>query len=742
LTIARLSKQLASALVWVFLLLSFSSNADSNIGIKRTILALYDSAIDLDVRDSIIHRYAEMPLNHLGLKVIYWDIQNGMPVLQETNTIRGVLFWAQENNLVNPSAFFSWANSAIHSGIRFVIFGNPLKLKDQQGHLVSKTMANQLLRHFGVKAENVIFDLTYKSSVVKKDPNVLEFERSLQGIIPDYGKFVKIDDRIQSFLVLRYANDPKNDSHVVVANLQGGLVDDGFILYKIPQTKMTYWQLNPFTYFEYAYATKNMPKPDPTTHANRRIFYYYIAGDGWREKSNISHYKDLQFSNAKVVFESIIKNYSDIPITVAPIIADLDPNWVGKNKNREVLKDWFSYPNVEIANHTYSHPNKWNKFNAVNAVNQAEQLQTLIKLNSKIQNLFSLEEFPSKESNEDRKYQLFPFNLSQEIITSSEYLNQLLADKDKVRLLQWTGDMRPSENVLATVANNTLLNINGGFPFSDNLCCSLTAYPSFGVNIGSYYQVYASNYEYFESNGKSLNANKMSDMLRFTELPRRLKPISIYHKMFVGGSLASLNQLKRMLDFIRSQEIIALTTTQFVSNVNGFNNVDIAQLGVNHWKIRNRGTLQTIRIDDASLLTVDFGLAIGVIGQRHVNNTLYVFLDNMVDSPEIILKDNAIAGSKQSKRPYLIHASWNVEALDIMDNGDFNFITSGFEKSDMLWKVNQSGIYSISVYVDNSLVWQNQIQVFSNKLLNLKISLDTNKPVLVKIRQNNTDKKV
>ena len=47
--------------------------------VSRTILALYDGRYDKEPSKTYIHRYLEMPLNHLGYMVAYHDINQNIP---------------------------------------------------------------------------------------------------------------------------------------------------------------------------------------------------------------------------------------------------------------------------------------------------------------------------------------------------------------------------------------------------------------------------------------------------------------------------------------------------------------------------------------------------------------------------------------------------------------------------------------------------------------------------------------
>ena len=54
---------------------SAPSAVAQEVQVPRTILALYDSADSPTIRMGLIHRLAEMPLNHLGLLVEYWTFR-------------------------------------------------------------------------------------------------------------------------------------------------------------------------------------------------------------------------------------------------------------------------------------------------------------------------------------------------------------------------------------------------------------------------------------------------------------------------------------------------------------------------------------------------------------------------------------------------------------------------------------------------------------------------------------------
>ena len=52
--------------------------------VPRGVLAFWDSRVSATVDDCLVHRTLEMPLNYLGLDVMYWDIQQPLPDIAVT----------------------------------------------------------------------------------------------------------------------------------------------------------------------------------------------------------------------------------------------------------------------------------------------------------------------------------------------------------------------------------------------------------------------------------------------------------------------------------------------------------------------------------------------------------------------------------------------------------------------------------------------------------------------------------
>ena len=64
--------------------------------VKRDILALYDSRHEATPTQSRIHRLAETPLNWLGFKVTFVDVNGELPPADQVQKYRGLITWFNE----------------------------------------------------------------------------------------------------------------------------------------------------------------------------------------------------------------------------------------------------------------------------------------------------------------------------------------------------------------------------------------------------------------------------------------------------------------------------------------------------------------------------------------------------------------------------------------------------------------------------------------------------------------------
>jgi hypothetical protein len=390
------------------------------------------------------------------------------------------------------------------------------------------------------------------------------------------------------------------------------------------------------------------------------------------------------------------------------VAADLHPSWFGTEEGRDVAREIFALPQVELGSHTFSHPFDWGFFEDGITEKERPYLSRYSKswgqspAVSFLTGWFSnggYEQQASEVSHEDyekpRAYAVRPFDLGLEVTGAAEYLETLAPRGKRVELLQWSGNTLPFEEALRRTRVAGLANMNGGDTRFDRDYSSVAWVAPVGRVVGNEFQVYASN----------SNENTYTDLWRDryfgfihlirtfenTETPVRLKPLNVYYHMYSGERLSSLNALLANLRYVREQEICPVAASRFAKIAAGFFTCRIQRTGEDTWRIQDRGELQTIRFDRATFSQVDFTRSRGVIGQRHLQGSLYVALDPSVQEPIIALRRyHSYHRLPDADRPYLIDARWRVWGF-ISEQEGFTFATQGFGDGKFRWKVPESG---------------------------------------------------
>ncbi len=696
--------------------------------VPRTILALYDGAHVTDPRLSVIHRLAEMPLNHLGIVVRYHDINEPLPSPDSIPEVRGVLVW-EAARITEPGNFITWAGEILDSGKRLVMiggFGNENEL-EQSAH---ETAIEKFWMKLGIRSGNEWVPFTYKSKIVFRDPRLVDFERRVGGVLPGYERLSVVDGQGYSCLKVRREGDSATDSDLVVITRKGGWVASGYAYFHNESTDTVQWYINPFEFFRRALATDELPKPDITTLAGKRIFFSHIDGDGWNNLTEIHPYRNRGVLSSEIVKREIIEAYPDLPVTVAPIAGDLDPAWHGSPKSLQVARDILALPQVEAGSHTYSHPFDWNFFADGNPDKERPFLKFYARpwsgeKETEKRNKTATVYYKKSGYVKPRAYAVRPFDLKLEIEGAIGFINTLLPPEKKVQVFQWSGDTNPFPEAIAITHRQGVRNINGGDTRLDRKYPSYGWVSPIGQVTGGELQIYASN------SNENIYTDQWSEQffgyrhlirtLDNTETPIRIKPAGVYYHMYSGQKLSSLNAVRANLEYVRGRSIIPVTTSHYAAIAEGFYTTQIERTGERQWRIHNRQALQTLRFDRALFSAVDFRRSRGVLGQHHYQGSLYISLDKSVSDAVIALRE--YGGSDRpppSSFPYLSSSNWQVWQMQ-RKSGTFSFLARGFGEGRMIWQVPQAGRYRITITGGNGDSLHRTADVSDNETLKFSI---------------------
>jgi hypothetical protein len=265
----------------------------------------------------------------------------------------------------------------------------------------------------------------------------------------------------------------------------------------------------------------------------------------------------------------------------------------------------------------------------------------------------------------------------------------------------WPGNCEPFEEAVRLTREAGVQNINGGDSRFDADYPSYSFVAPIGRQVGKERQIYASNSnENTYTNlwtGRYFGFRFLEATLENTESPLRLKPFNIYYHLYSAEKVASLNALLRNLDLADQEPLAPVKASQFSRIAQGFYTTDLYQISDSSWRVKNRGALQTLRFDRASTKKVDFGRSSGVIGQRHYQGSLYVYLDETAKEPVIALTEMQDPSEEPSTgNPYLIESRWPVTRLQNLGDG-FRFETQGFGTAEMVWRVPGNGKWSVQI---------------------------------------------
>jgi len=96
-----------------------------------------------------------------------------------------------------------------------------------------------------------------------------------------------------------------------------------------------------------------------------------------------------------------------------------------------------------------------------------------------------------------------------------------------------------------------------------------------------------------------------------------------------------------------------------------------------------------------------------VIGQRHFQGNLYIYLDASVPRVRLVLKSPTQSLERGEDPPYLIDSRWPL--WDLHSNvSNFNFLTQGFGPGEMTWTLPWSGETTITFQSRSKLPMQSQ----------------------------------
>lgn len=637
--------------VLFFLSITPALSASSPEALPRRILALYSRKDYSENADTVFfsqaHRRAEMPLNHLGMELVFHDVAEPLPKAEDLAGYRGVLAWFESPYAVSrPQSYCAWLDSVLDRGLKLVILGDPGVLNPtRNGDIRVAPECSRLFDRLGYEFDSVAQPSPLDIDIVEKETDMVELERKLW--LREIEKFIVVRapaSKSYLKLALRYAGEP---SHQVVVNEFGGMALDPFLLYRKREyqgekivSEFLRWRLNPFAFFEEAFALKGWPRPDVTTVNGRRLYYSQVDGDGY---FNVSEW-DRESWSGDVFRSEIVEKNLDSPFTLSLITGYYDLQRYKTDEARESARKTLRLPNVEPASHGYAHPLIWRKSTVAVGV-------------------------PG-----------YQFDPRREILGSTEFINNsILGAGRKSSLFLWTGDAVPLEKHLAVTEEAGMLNLNGGDSRFDGWERSYAFVAPIGRLEGRYRQIYAScSNENVYTNlwtGPFYSYRDVLETFRNMESPRRVKPVDVYVHFYSAEKLAALKALKDVYAWARSQPLHPVTTGSYARIARSFYDMRLSRLEEGRYLLEGAPLLRTVRFDSEER-DPDLSRSLGVIGYNRHQGSLYVHLDEKAPR-EVVFSSSAVT------LPHVAEANFEITRFERREDS-LRFQKRGWWSSQMV----------------------------------------------------------
>ena len=665
---------------------------DQNAAVLRTVVALYDRKAEAEPSLTLTHRVLELPLNHLGLRLEYHDVREGLPDLAARPDVRGIVScYPAFVRFSDPLAYMEWILRLVKAGKKAVVLGNPGWLVNDKGEQTSAARIAKFWQGLGIRDFGRSFD--YPRNVQVEMPAMDGrggFERSLLGEIDSYYQLRAAGPQVRSHLRVRCDSKDESEADMAFTAPWGGWAADGFafrVISEGPAGKAEYqWYLDPFEFLEAAFDTGGLPKPDPTTLAGRRVFVGIAGGSGLQKKSDVEGYAARGVPAAEVLLERFFKRNQDLPFTVAPIMAELDKNWAGSTRSEKSVARLLALPQVEAGTQGYSAVLDWRMF-----------MRSLLKSAERKRKQQLGRRGRGRTPQPLRIYDQRGISLQDEIEGAARYLNGMLPSGKKAEIMLWTYKTTPSAAALTLAAQAGLRGVRAPQWSFSILSPWLSSLSPFGVPAGDTYLPYVpigcGAVTPDEIEGSSW-LRGCQEAFRLSETPRRLAPLGLRLFFSAGIDDAALEIAARITEAARREETCPVSFGGYHGMVQGFNTLQLVKAAPRGWIVKNRGALQTLRVDKPGEYNVDADASRGIVGQRRYQGSLYVYLDKSEAEPILVLKEGE--GASAENRAFLVGSRWPVWSV-LRKPEEVSFDTGGLGRMDMTWQLPWSGSVSFVI---------------------------------------------
>jgi polysaccharide biosynthesis protein PelA len=671
--------------------LASGAEAASAPALRRDVVALYDSEREGEPRSTRLHRFVELPLNHLGYRVTYWDIVRGMPDPQLTERAAAVISWFDEP--VANRDFARWCAdlAGVEPRSLRIVFGDPgLRLDGAPDAGRDACLARSGLRLASSPVRVGMF-----AKIAAADKSMFPQPSDLLPPAGIYPALAAAEDAT-SRLAIAAAGDGTPVLDFAVTAPGGGYVHAAAALATDSRLPDPIWRIDVFAFLQAVLTEPLQPVPDVTTQLGRRLFFATVGPDGWLWHLPAVRYSETPVLASQALVPLLSGEYPDVPVTAAVVAGDLDPATGGRDAEagRGAAAALFALPQVEVASAGISGIRDWSFFARFDPAREGAALAAARRsgprdapgfVSSAIRSLGMTFATGNVEFALPRRYMAQPFSVDAEIGGGLAASAQLALAERRPSLFFWAGNGTPFEEALAA---SPVPSIGGGGGLVRTTASAPSGLWPFSVQVAGRRQVYnaLSGPEAYDGPGDAPDwaFQELATTLAATEMPRRLKPFQL---SFSAGDMARFGPrqaVRRFLALAHESQVLPVRASDYAEIVEGFATAEVVPLAPLSWRIDNRGALGTVRFDHAADVSLDLDESVGVLGAARKGDTLYVALDPAVLSSVLALTESSApsAMTTGSGRLGIADSRWSISAL-VQDSCSSRFDAKGFGPGDI-----------------------------------------------------------
>lgn len=627
---------------------------------RRTVLYLYDGTGGETDDENDGDELWATPLSYLGLVLEKRDTRSTTPPSEaELADCRG--FIAPVAAWSTSEEWCRFVASQRGTGRRLLILTSLAGTEPVTAGTVvlPDELLNQAYGACGLHVESRLDDGGLSAELVRvkaRAPGWFGYEAPLaDGDCVWYTKVEPLVPGVEPLLTLWWEGIPGSESALVAFTPSGGFAADDYLLKVAPDGELRQWRLDPVRFLERVFAVEGLPRPEINLVNGGRTYFSHVDGDGFNSYSEV---REGQIC-AAVLHDEIYTHpaYGRLPVTLSVIAAEMDPGTtLCLDMSRAMASKLFALPNVEVAAHGYSHPMDW----------RTGELA-----------------WPDLPVNGTP----IVFDPRRETLTALETATALAPPGKRAAIMLWTGNCNPDGSTLDLVTAAGYENMNGGDTRYDEKIPSLTgvAPPAVRVGSGVRIQTGAANDYIFTDDWVNFGGfAKVLTTFERSSSPRLILPVNVYYHFYAGEKVVALDALRRILAWCMRQDLTPVWTSDYCRMVRSLRSARFGRLAEGGFFVEQDGWLPTLRFDGAEGRFPDESRCRGVLGYRHLQGSLYVYLDGG-KRQEIVL------GAAEPRGFGLIRSNRPLRSLT-RDGDGFSFRTWGPPRGSFAFRGLRPGL--------------------------------------------------